>query len=217
MTDPTRATYESALHKLNELSERLAIGRQDDGYLYRLANAAQDTAIAAREVYAEAREKDILCSRRSFSRAWVGASMAEIRSAVLPDGYALEVRADGSVAIRLPLRLSKRSNDSAFVCKPLDALLARHASALPRFQECTIEFLHCYSASHHPADVRDHDNLETRAVLNVIERYLLTSDSGIYCSNIQTSCWAEQDQTIIVIRPGKIPVCDMGDAHHAHL
>ena len=31
MTDPTRAAYESALHKLNELSERLAIGRQDDG------------------------------------------------------------------------------------------------------------------------------------------------------------------------------------------
>ena len=208
MTDPTRAAYESALHKLNELSERLAIGRQDDGYLYRLANAAQDTAIAAREVYAEAREKDILCSRRSFSRAWVGASMAESRSAVLPDGYALEIREDGSVVIRLPLRLSKRSNDSAFVCAPLDTLLVLHASALPRFQECTIEFLHCYSASHHPTDVRDHDNLETRAVLNVIERYLLTSDSGIYCSNIQTSCWAEQDQTIIVIRPGKMPVCE---------
>lgn len=208
MTDPTRAAYESALHKLNELSERLATGRQDDGYLYCLTNAAPDIALAVREVYAKAREKDILCSRRSFSRAWVGASMAENRSAVLPDGYALEVRADGSVAIRLPLRLSKRSNDSAFVCEPLDALLARHASTLPRFQECTIEFLHCYSASHHPADVRDHDNLETRAVLNVIERYLLTSDSGIYCSNIQTSCWAEQDQTIIVIRPGKMPVCE---------
>ena len=208
MTNPTRAAYESALHKLNELSERLAIGRQDDGYLYRLANAAQDTAIAAREVYAEAREKDILCSRRSFSRAWVGESMAGSRSAALPDGYALEVRADDSVAIRLPLRLSKRSNDSAFVCEPLDALLARHASTLPQFQECTIEFLHCYSASHHPEAVRDHDNLETRAVLNVIERYLLTSDSGIYCSNIQTSCWAGQDQTIIVIRPGKMPVCE---------
>ena len=143
--------------------------------------------------------------------------MAETRSAVLPDGYALEVREDGSVAIRLPLRLSKRSNDSAFVYAPLDTLLAQHASALPRFKDCTIKFLHCYASSHHPADVRDHDNLETRAVLNVIERYLLTSDSGIYCSNIQTSCWAEQDQTIIVIRPYKIPVCNIGDGRHAHL
>ena len=55
MTDPTRAAYESALHKLNELSERLAIGRENDDYLHRLANAAQNVAIAAREVYAEAR------------------------------------------------------------------------------------------------------------------------------------------------------------------
>ena len=57
MTDTTRAAYESALHKLNELSERLAIGRENDDYLHRLANAAQNVAIAAREVYAEAREK----------------------------------------------------------------------------------------------------------------------------------------------------------------
>ena len=54
MTDTTRAAYESALYKLNELSERLAIGRENDDYLHRLANAAQDVAIAAREVYAEA-------------------------------------------------------------------------------------------------------------------------------------------------------------------
>ena len=213
MTNPTRAAYESALHKLNELSERLAIGREDDGYLCRLANAAQNVAIAAREVYAEAREKDILCSRKSFSRAWVEESIARNGHAALPDGYSLEVRTDGSVMIRLPLWLSKRSHDSTFVCEPLDTLLACHASVLPRFRECTIEFLHCYSASHHPADVRDHDNLETRAVLNVIERYLLTSDSGIYCSNIQTSCWGVKDQTVIQIRPDKIPVCTEAGDH----
>ena len=79
-----------------------------------------------------------------------------------------------------------------------------------RFQACTVVFYHCYAASHQPADVRDHDNLETRAVLNVIERYLLTSDSGIYCSNVQTSCWSDRDQTVICIRPGKIPVFDLG-------
>ena len=92
MTDPTRAAYESTLHKLNELSERLAIVRQDDAYLYRLANAAQDTAIAAHEVYAEAREKALLCIRRALSRAWVGESMAGSRPAVLPRGYAASIR-----------------------------------------------------------------------------------------------------------------------------
>lgn len=135
----------------------------------------------------------------------------------LPDGYELAIQKDGSVVIRLPLRLSKRSSCTEFVCEPLNRLLARRASALPRFRACTVVFYHCYAASHQPADVRDHDNLETRAVLNVIERYLLTSDSGIYCSNVQTSCWGARDQTVICIQPGKIPVFDLGAGYNADM
>ena len=86
MTDTTRAAYESALYKLNELSERLAIGRENDDYLHRLANAAQDVAVAAREVYAEAREKDLLWRGKCFSRGWVGESIGRIRHASHPDG-----------------------------------------------------------------------------------------------------------------------------------
>ena len=57
MLDRTGAAFCAALQNLNELSERLAIGRDDDDYLRRLANAAQETAIAAREAYAETRGK----------------------------------------------------------------------------------------------------------------------------------------------------------------
>ena len=91
MADPTRAAYESALHKLNELSERLAIGRENDDYLHRLANAAQDVAIAARKVYAEAREKDLLCSRKSFSRAWAEEKYGTEQTG-LPSQYTLTVQ-----------------------------------------------------------------------------------------------------------------------------
>lgn len=62
--------------------------------------------------YAEAREKDPLCIRKSFSRAWVGRSMTRSKHVSLPDRYSLEMREDGLVVIRLPLRLSKRSRDS---------------------------------------------------------------------------------------------------------
>ena len=109
MTNPTRAAYESALHKLNELSERLATGRQDDGYLYRLANAAQDAAIAAREVYAEAREKALLLHRRAFSRAWMGENMAGSRSAVLPNGYAASIH----FSRRTPILSSSQYDNAA--------------------------------------------------------------------------------------------------------
>ena len=221
MHDRTGAAFLAALQNLNELSERLAVGRDDDDYLRRLANAAQETAIAAREAYAETREKYFLCSRKYFSRADTVTAMTTERPEQagddLPDGYELAVQKDGSVMIRLPLRLSKRSSCTEFVCEPLNQLLARQASALPRFHACTVVFYHCYAASHQPADVRDHDNLETRAVLNVIERYLLTSDSGIYCSNVQTSCWGDRDQTVICIRPGKIPVFDLGAGYNADM
>ena len=53
MLDRTGAAFLAALQNLNELSKRLAVGRDDDDYLRRLANAAQETAIAAREAYAE--------------------------------------------------------------------------------------------------------------------------------------------------------------------
>ena len=91
MHDRTGAAFLAALQNLNELSERLAVGRDDDDYLRRLANAAQDTAIAAREAYAETREKYFLCSRKYFSRADVGTDMTadqpEQTGDDLPDGY----------------------------------------------------------------------------------------------------------------------------------
>ena len=64
MHDRTGAAFLAALQNLNELSERLAVGRDDDDYLRRLANAAQETAIAAREAYAETRGKKIFLRQK---------------------------------------------------------------------------------------------------------------------------------------------------------
>ena len=67
MLDRTGAAFCAALQNLNELSERLAVGRDDDNYLRRLANATQETAIAAREAYAETR-KNISCAAGNIFR-----------------------------------------------------------------------------------------------------------------------------------------------------
>lgn len=196
MNDLLARDFIAALQKMNGIAARLAAGRYDNAYLYHLTSAVQQTALAARRLYTqtEARSEDFRFFGKSPERA-----------GSVCDGYSLQVAGD-TVTIRLPLLLTKHGCDSAFICEPLDALLTAQASTLPRFRECTVEFLHCYAATHQPADVRDHDNLETRAVLNTIERYLLTSDTGLYCTNIQTTCWAAKDETVITLRPSKIPV-----------
>lgn len=198
MNDFLAQDFTAALQKLNAVAARLAAGRYDTEYLYGLTSATQHVVLAARQLYTqtEARSEDF----RSFGKS-------PERAMPMCEGYSLWI-IDDTVEIRLPLLLTKRGYDSAFICEPLDALLAAHASALPRFRECTVEFRHCYAVSHRPADVRDHDNLETRAVLNTIERYLLTSDSGLYCTSVQTTCWAQCDKTVITLRPGKIPILE---------
>ncbi|MDO4269363.1 MAG: DUF6100 family protein [Eubacteriales bacterium] len=198
MSDTLSRDFTAAPQKMNDTAVRLAAGRYDDEYLYRLTSAAQQTALAARQLYTQTKARS--ADFRAFGKS------AE-RARPVPDGYSLQMTG-ATVIIRLPLLLTRRGCDSAFICEPLDALLSAHAPGLPRFRACTVEFLHCYAASHRPADVRDHDNLETRAVLNTIERYLLTSDSGLYCTNIQSTCWAPHDGTVVTLRPGKIPVME---------
>ena len=199
MNDFLSRDFIAALQKMNDTAARLADGRYDDEYLYRLTSAAQQTALAARRLYTQTKAR---------SEGFRACGKSPERARQVCDGYSLRVE-HNTVVIRLPLLLTKRGCDSAFICEPLDALLSAHAPALPRFQECTVKFLHCYAASHRPADVRDHDNLETRAVLNTIERYLLTSDSGLYCTNIQSTCWAPCDETVITLCSGKIPVMEV--------
>ena len=43
--------------------------------------------------------------------------------------------------------------------------------------------------------VRDYDNIETKRYLDVIESILLTNDSGLLCSVLQTTKMGERDCT----------------------
>ena len=54
------------------------------------------------------------------------------------------------------------------------------------------------------ADMRDANNLEIRSVQNVLERYLLKSDSSFYCTTIHTAKFGACDETNIPIFPVKM-------------
>jgi len=143
-------------------------------------------------------------ARMLYSRCECESDHDAVRAKLLELGYSCE-RIGPVVRIELPLLLPKRGGDVSFITEPLHELLSLDRDA-PRFRDCTVVFRNIYNGEKKAADVRDHDNVETRAVLNVLERFLLVSDSGYYCTNVQMTEFGRASKTVITILPGKLDI-----------
>ena len=127
---------------------------------------------------------------------------------VLTDGYAYDLY-NGITTITMPLILPKLKDNQKlsthFIVDPLNHLLRTKALGADRYDDCTILFEYCYSkyTPNLNNKIKDADNLEVTAIINVIDRYLLISDNHASIAQ-QTSICDEPDHTKIIILPGKI-------------
>lgn len=154
-----------------------------------LTRCSQRVAIRCRELWAAHKEDN--CSPSVVAPTPGGAFAAD---------WSVTVHASGCVEIKIPLLLPKRTcPDAAFITEPLESLLSAHAAGLPRFRRCYVLFRYVYAPELTVRDIRDHDNVESRKVLNVIERYLLFSDSGYYCTNIHQTVRGGKTGTVILL------------------
>ena len=126
----------------------------------------------------------------------------------LTDGYAYDLY-NGITTITMPLILPKLKDiqklSTHFIVDPLNHLLRTNALGADRYDDCIILFEYCYSknAPNLYNKIKDADNLEVTAIINVIDRYLLISDN--HASIVQqTSICEGSDHTKIIILPGKI-------------
>ena len=94
------------------------------------------------------------------------------------------------VEITIPCIIPRKHTvNTKFITEPLSAVLSsfvtkRHNEDLPavKFDYCTICVVHSYSKTHYRNTlVRDNDNVELKAITDIISMYLLTDDSGVYC------------------------------------
>ncbi len=153
--------------------------------LERLVRSSQRLAICCRELWAASRE-DYGCFPSIALTS---------ESACLPD-WTVDVLADDLVEITLPLLLPKRTcPDASFITEPLERLMSAHHAKLPRFRRCCVLFRHIYGPELTVRDIRDHDNTESRKVLNVIERFLLTGDSA----DIHQTAQGDKTKTLILL------------------
>lgn len=162
-----------------------------DSDLELLARRSQRLAIRCRELWASYRE---ICYPSIEVTPTQGGATSYLHD------WSIIVHADDLVEISLPLLLPKRTcPDTAFVTEPLECLLSAYPGNLPRFLRCYVLFRHIYGSELTVRDIRDHDNIESRKALNTIERYLLTSDSGYYCTTIHQTAQGGNAKTIILL------------------
>ena len=101
--------------------------------------------------------------------------------------------------ITVPAILPSRNqrDNLAYITRPLRHCLIQFQRENPmeRFRNCGICIVHMYDESLGIRRVRDYDNIETKRYLDVIESILLTNDSGLLCSVLQTTKMGERDCT----------------------
>jgi hypothetical protein len=107
-----------------------------------------------------------------------------LRRAADAQGIQIEYN-DGILEITFPCLFPKRKQwqNAEFLTDALYAAFerAQEAGGLPKFRRCTVCFSHVYSQTLPARRVRDYDNLELKAALDVVGAFALTDDSGLLC------------------------------------
>ena len=122
-------------------------------------------------------------------------------------GIVLRVQAiieEYGVRIEIPALLPKRKKGGSceFIIDPLHYELNRFVQEqeIERFRECVVVFEHVYNRALPEKKIRDYDNvLEPKKVLDVINTFLLTDDSGRYIDVHHTTSLENRDCTRIYI------------------
>ena len=113
--------------------------------------------------------------------------------------------AGGIVEIVLPCLMPKRKNKSNdFIAGPLFGALTEfilgRQQPFEKFKHCVICITHIYDkALMSRRKVRDHDNMEIKGIIDVINLFLLTDDTGSLCDIYSASKIGDNDLTQITI------------------
>jgi len=112
---------------------------------------------------------------------------------------------DGTVEIVLPCLIPKRkSKPTEFLSEPFYAAMSQFISSIQlpfeRFEDCVICITHVYDKSlFNKRRIRDHNNLEIKGIIDVINLFMLIDDSGNRCDIYNSSEVADSDTTRISV------------------
>jgi len=121
-------------------------------------------------------------------------------------GITVECDVNGIVEITLPCLIPcRKKKPTDFIVAPLYAVLEQFVDRPPdnpfeRFTHCTISITHVYNKElFGKGRDRDHDNIEIKGIIDVVNTFLLTDDTGNLCDIFNTSEISDTDMTRITI------------------
>ena len=141
------------------------------------------------------------------SGAATGAAGATIQTdAIISDTIPVEVgfTAEGWFSIRIPALLPKKASGSAdYIRSYLYPAMRKFFEGKPpvRFRDCVLAYRHVYDRSRPERAMRDHDNIETNMVTDILALYVLPDDHPAVCSHYYCSAAGSEDRTEVYVIP----------------
>ncbi len=70
-----------------------------------------------------------------------------------------------------------------------------------RFTDCVLVYRHVYSRERPERRMRDHDNIETNMVSDIVAMYVMPDDAPTVCSHYECSVMGNDDRTEVYVIP----------------
>ena len=196
-------TYIKTLNKVEAKLKRMK--EQVDAVRWFYDNNNLSESYRRALVLEEYAEKTVLLTR--VLPAYTGAVNAipkvnEIISNIIP--VEVGFTSEGWFSIRIPALLPKKDSGSPdYIRSYLYPAMRRFFDGKPpiRFKDCVMVYRHVYDRSRPERRMRDHDNIETNMVTDIIALYVLPDDNPTVCSHYYCSAAGCEDRTEVYVVP----------------
>ena len=122
---------------------------------------------------------------------------------------------DGILTFDLPILLPKRNSNQKtdYYVKGIEhALQEVNLCCVPHEGCLCIVFLHCYDRHKYLREIRDHDHIEIKWIIDALNTFLLTEDNPLYLNHYSQSTLDERNHTLIYL----VPANEIGDFLNQH-
>lgn len=196
-------TYMKTLNKVETKIKRMK--EQADSVRWFYDNGNHEESYKRALKLEEISEEIVLLTR--VLPAYTGAANAlaevdEVISKTIP--VEIGFTAEGWFSVRIPALLPKKASGSAdYIRSYLYPAMRKFFEGKPpiRFKDCVVAYRHVYDRSRPERAMRDHDNIETNMVTDIVAMYVLPDDSPAVCSHYYCSAAGCEDRTELYVIP----------------